>query len=69
MSIDLDKEHAVKFMQLPKRLRDKIMPPKKLTAEQKQKQRLENIKREASIFPLHLKTQRSATRHASRQGV
>ncbi len=66
MSIQFDKEYAEKFMQLPKRLRDKILPPKKLTSEQRQKEKQENIKREASIFPLHLKTKHSASRHARR---
>lgn len=41
-----------KFYSLPKRLRDKIVPPQKLTAEQ----HLTKLRLEASIYPIHFKS-------------
>lgn len=66
MPVDLDKEFAVKFMQLPEQLRHKIMPPKKLTAEQRQKQKLADVQRNASIFPVKYRSADALA--ASREG-
>lgn len=48
----MDKDLSEKFYTLPKRLRDKIVPPKKLTAEQQ----LEKLRLEASIYPIQYKS-------------
>ncbi|MGZ4977158.1 MAG: hypothetical protein ACXV8O_08405, partial [Methylobacter sp.] len=59
----MDKEHSEKFFTLPKRLRDKIVPPKKLTAEQQ----LEKLRLEASIFPIEYKSARVLERSRDRR--
>jgi len=61
----MDNEFAEKFYTLPKRLRDKIVPPKKLTPEQQ----LEELRREATIFPIEYKSAANLERSHDRRAA